>query len=176
MTSDEKKKKKIQKRSQRMIKLFNSIKGKRMGEFQLKMIPGFTKWLNGKMLKAERGHIELEFEVRPEMANPTDLLHGGMQCGMMDDTIGMMSATLGYEGFLITIDFHVDYLGKVNVGENVKVIARMVREGRNIVHAISEIYNMDRKLIATGNSNLLKTTYTPNYVKEVDQKNKQEDN
>ncbi|MGV9200398.1 MAG: PaaI family thioesterase [Promethearchaeia archaeon] len=169
MTSDEKEKKQIQKRSRRILKLFNSIKGKRMGEFNLKMIPGFTKWLNGKMIKAERGYIELEYIVRPEMANPTDLLHGGMQCGMMDDTIGMMTATLGYEGFLITIDFHVDYLGKVSVGENVKVIAKMVREGRNIVHAISEIYNMDDDLIATGNSNLIKTTFTPDYVREVDQ-------
>ncbi|MFO8017296.1 MAG: PaaI family thioesterase [Promethearchaeia archaeon] len=172
MIPNEKEKKQIKKRSQRMVKLFNSIKGKRMGEFDLKMIPPFTKWLNGKMIKAERGYIELEFEVRHEMGNPTNLLHGGMQCGMMDDTIGMMTATLGYEGFLITLDFHVDYLGKVRIGESVKVIAEMVREGRNVVHTVVEIRNMEETLIAKGNANLLKTTYTPDYVKEVNQNNK----
>ena len=102
------------------------------------------------------------------MANPTGLLHGGMQCGLMDDTIGMTTATLGYEGFPISIDFHVDYLGKAKVGESVRVIGKIVREGRNILHAIAEIYDKKGKLISTGNSNLLKTTYVPDYVKNTD--------
>ena len=34
------------------------------------------------------------------MANPTGLLHGGMQCALMDDTIGMMTATLGFKRFV----------------------------------------------------------------------------
>ncbi len=161
------KKEKIEKRSKRIIRLFNAAKGK-----NTKNIPGpippFTKWLNGKIVEVNRGKLEIEFEVREEMANPTGLLHGGMQCGMMDDTIGMMSATLGYKGFLISIDFHVDYLGKVKVGERVRVKGEMIREGRNIVHANAQISTLDGKLIATGNSNLLKTGYKPDYVKEID--------
>jgi uncharacterized protein (TIGR00369 family) len=101
----------------------------------------------------------MEFDVRPEMANPTGLLHGGMQCGMMDDVMGITCATLGYEGFLITIDFHVDYLGKVKVGETVRVAASIQREGRNIVNAHADIFDVDGNLIATANSNLLKTTH-----------------
>jgi acyl-coenzyme A thioesterase PaaI-like protein len=88
---------------------------------------------------------------------------------MMDDSIGMMTATLGYEGFPISIDFHVDYLGKVKVGEKVRIIAKVVREGKNILHATAEIYNMKGELISTGNSNLFKTTYKPDYVKAVDE-------
>ena len=145
---------KIKKRSDQMIKLFNSFKGKSLKDYP---VPPFTKFLNGKLIKVSFGEIELQFEVRPEMANPTGLLHGGMQCALMDDTIGMMTATLGYEGFPISIDFHVDYLGKVKVGEKVKVIGKTIREGRNIIHAIAEIYDMNGNLISTGNSNLLKT-------------------
>jgi uncharacterized protein (TIGR00369 family) len=103
------------------------------------------------------------------MGNPTNLLHGGMQCALMDDTIGMMTATLGYEGFPISIDFHVDYLGKVKVGENVRVIAKLIREGNNILHAIAEIYDQNGIVISTGNSNLLKTHFIPDYVKLADQ-------
>lgn len=158
---------KIEERSKRIVELFRAAIGRNTSKIP-GPIPEFTKWLNGKIVEVQRGEIEIEFLVREEMANPTGLLHGGMQCGMMDDTIGMMSATLGYKGFLITIDFHVDYLGKVKVGEKVRVKAEMIREGRNIVHAIAEISTLEGKLIATGNSNLLKTGYKPDYVKEID--------
>jgi acyl-coenzyme A thioesterase 13 len=157
---------KIRKRSEIMIKLFNAFKDQGLKDFP---VPPFSKWLNGKMIKADYGIIEIEFEVRSEMANPTGLLHGGMQCALMDDTIGMTTATLGYEGFPISIDFHVDYLGKVRVGEKVKVISKIVREGRNIIHATAEIYDLNGKLISTGNSNLLQTKFIPDYVKKADQ-------
>ncbi|MFX0070014.1 MAG: PaaI family thioesterase [Candidatus Hermodarchaeota archaeon] len=159
----------MEKRSKRMIKLFKMAaeSGMKFGDFS-GPVPAFSRWLNGKLISVKRGEIVIEFEVRPEMANPTGLLHGGMQCAMMDDSIGVMSVTLGYEGFLISVDFHVDYLGKVKVGEKVRVKGKMIREGKNIVHAIAEIYNIDNHLIATGNSNLLKTTFKPDIVKAVD--------
>jgi len=154
------------KRSDRIIDLFNAFKGKNLKDFA---VPPFSKWLNGKLIKAQYGTIELEFEVRPEMANPTGLLHGGMQCALMDDTIGMTTATLGYESFPISIDFHVDYLGKVKVGEKVRVIGKIIREGRSIIHAIAELYDLDGILISTGNSNLFKTHFIPDYVKNADE-------
>ncbi|NHJ25547.1 MAG: PaaI family thioesterase [Candidatus Lokiarchaeota archaeon] len=158
--------KKILKRSDRMLKLFKSFKGRALKDLP---VPPFTKWLNGKIIKTDRGLLELEFEIRPEMSNPTNLLHGGMQCALMDDTIGMMTATLGYEGFPISIDFHVDYLGKVKIGEKIRVVGKLIREGKNILHAIAEIYDVNDTLISTGNSNLLKTHFIPDYVKIADQ-------
>jgi uncharacterized protein (TIGR00369 family) len=156
----------IKKRSEKMVKLFNTFRGKKLKDFP---VPPFSKWLDGKIINAQYGKIELEFEVRPEMANPTGLLHGGMQCALMDDTIGMTTATLGFEGFPISIDFHVDYLGKVKVGEKVRVIGKIIREGKNIIHATGEIYDLKGKLISTGNSNLLKTQFIPDYIKKADE-------
>lgn len=152
-------------KADRIKTLFNTFKGKNLKGLPL---PPFTKWLNDKKIKAQYGEIVLEFEVRPEMANPTGLLHGGMQCALMDDTIGMMTATLGYEGFPISIDFHVDYLGKVKVGEKVRVMGKIIREGRNIIHAIAEIYDLEENLISIANSNLLKTHFIPDYIKKAD--------
>jgi len=68
--------KKKERRSKRIIKLFNAFKGQ---ELKNHPVPPFTKWLNGKIINAEYGQVELEIMVRPEMANPTGLLHGGMQ-------------------------------------------------------------------------------------------------
>jgi uncharacterized protein (TIGR00369 family) len=152
-------------RSERMVSLFQSIKGKSMKDFP---IPPFSKWLDGILINAKRGEVEIEYQVRPEMANPTGLLHGGMQCGMMDDCIGVMCATLGYEGFLLSIDIHADYLGKVKVGEKVRVRGFLVREGRNIVHCGAEIRDLQGNLISSANSNLLLTKFRPDYVKMSD--------
>jgi len=157
---------KRQRRSQRILKLFNAFIGE---ELKNHPVPPFTKWLNGKIISAEYGKVEVEIEIRPEMSNPTGLLHGGMQSAFMDDVLGMTSATLGYEGFPISIDFHIDFLGKVKVGESVRVIAKVVREGRNIIHMNIEILDINGKLVSTGNSNLLKTSFIPEYVKIADQ-------
>lgn len=148
-----------------MVGLLKSMRGKAG-----RLFPGspFSQWLNGTVVDAKRGEIELEFIVRPEMANPTGLLHGGMQCALMDDTIGIAGATLGYEGFLMSVDFHVDYLGTVKVGEKVRVKGQIVREGRKIVHAMAEIHDMVGKLVAAGSSNLTRTSFRPDYARQLE--------
>ncbi|MBD3350740.1 MAG: hotdog fold thioesterase [Candidatus Lokiarchaeota archaeon] len=155
----------IKQRSERMVNLFNTIIDTDISDFP---VPPFTKWLNGKIKSATRGIVEIELDVRPEMANPTKLLHGGMQSAILDDIIGMTCATLGYEGFLITIDFHIDFLGKARVGDKVRAKAEIVREGKRIVHAKADLFNSDGKKIATASSNLLQTSYKPDYVKAID--------
>jgi len=162
-----KEEKNIEKRSKRIIRLFNAFKDMPISEAP-GPIPAFSKWLDGKIQYAKRGEIEVRYDLRPEMANPTGLLHGGMQAALIDDTIGMCTATLGYEGFLITIDASINFLGKIKVDQSVKVKARLVREGRNIVHFFAQVSDLEEKLIATGNANLLKTHYTPDYVKAID--------
>ena len=156
---------KINERSDRMIKFFNSQMGKELKNFAK---IAYVRWLNGRIINVQRGSIELECYIRPDMANPVNLLHGGIQCGMLDNAIGMVVATLGYEGFPISIDFHVDFIGKVKIEENVKVIGKIIHEGRNILHTVAEIHDMKGNLISTCNSKLLLTQLTPIYVKEVD--------
>nr|MDO8111995.1 PaaI family thioesterase [Candidatus Sigynarchaeota archaeon] len=151
-------------RSTKILDIFKAIKGKPVQDFP---VPPLTKWLNGKIVSAERGDVVVQLVVRPEMANPTGLLHGGMQCAMLDDIIGMTSATLGYKGFLITIDMNVNYLGKVKVGEDVTSHGHITREGRSIVHAVAELKDKDGNLVATASSNLLMTTHEPDYAKQL---------
>ncbi len=155
-------KEEIRKRGKRMVKLLQGSIGTNLGKLP---VPPLTKWLNGIILDAKRGEVKIKFKVREEMSNPTSLLHGGIHSAMMDDTIGVTCTTLGYEGFLITIDFHVDYLGKAHVGEEVVVYAKIKREGKRIVHAIANITNAEGSVISTANANLLKTTFTPDYNK-----------
>lgn len=152
------------KRTTRILKVFNSAIGNVLPKVH--KIPMFTQKFNGKMISAKRGEVVVEFKVTPDMTNPVGFLHGGMQCTLMDDIIGLAAATLGYEGFTISLNLQVNYLGKAKVDDIIKVKAEIVREGRNIIHASSKISSADNKLIAVGQSDLLKTQINRDYVKE----------
>lgn len=154
----------IQARSEKNIKMLNAIKGLPMKDFP---VPPFTKWLNGRIIGAKRGEVFLEIDVRKEMSNPTGILHGGMQSAILDDVIGITTITLGYAGFLISIDMHVDFLGKVKIGETIKAHGKIVREGSHIFHADGELIDINGKVIATATSNLLKTSYKANYPQVI---------
>lgn len=157
-------KEEVDARSSRILDLFQAIKGQPLQGFP---VPPITKWLNGKILAASRGDVTVQHVVRPEMANPTGLLHGGMMCAMLDDVIGMTTASLGYKGFPISIDLNVNYLGKVKVGEVVIARGKVAREGRTILNASAELVDKDGHLVATASSNLLLTGFEPDYVKQV---------
>jgi uncharacterized protein (TIGR00369 family) len=152
----------IDRRSRRWVDTFNSFKDTPLGDLP---VPPFTKWLNGQLISAERGDISIRITTRPEMANPTGLLHGGMQAGILDDTMGVMCATLGYKGFLISLDMNVNYLGKVPIGNDVIARAHVVREGKTIVHIEAELRDDAGAIVATASSNCLITNFEPDYNK-----------
>ncbi len=145
-----------------IVELFRSLKGKKM-----QGAPPFTEWLDGRIVSCDVGEIEMTFQVRPEMSNPTGLMHGGVQAAVIDDLIGMTTATLGEGGFMLSIDLHVNFLGKIPVGQTVKGRARIVRSGRRITHAVCELLDEQGNIVSRGDSNLLKTEHVPDYHKSV---------
>jgi uncharacterized protein (TIGR00369 family) len=147
-----------------IVELFRANIGKK-----LEGAPPFTSWLDGRILSAEAGAIEMEFVVRPEMANPTGLLHGGMQAAIIDDVFGMTAATLGEEGFRLSVDLHVNFLGKVKVGETIRARARVLRAGKRITHAVCELLDREGNLVACGDTNQLKVSFVPDYQKQLDE-------
>ena len=111
-----------------VVELFRSAIGR-----QLEGAPPVSQWLDGRIVSCGVGEIEVKFKVRPEMGNPVGLLHGGIQAAMMDEVIGMASATLGDKGFMLTIDLHTNFLGAGRGGGRpCWARARMVRTGRRI--------------------------------------------
>jgi len=52
------------------------------------------------------------------------------------------------------------------VDDIIRIKAEIVREGRNIIHASSKISSADNKLIAVGQSDLLKTQINRDYAKD----------
>ena len=57
--------------------------------------PGFSEWLQPKMISVEEDSLVVEFVVRPEMCNPVGTLHGGIHSAILDEVIGMTVAAMG---------------------------------------------------------------------------------
>jgi len=145
-----------------ILEIFRASIGKK-----LEGAPPLTVWLDGRIVSCNAGEMEVRFVTRPEMANPTGLLHGGIQAAIMDDVIGMTSATLGEEGFMLSIDLHVNFLGKLSIGQPVTARARFVRQGRRIAHAVCELVDDQGNVVSRGDSNLVKTGFEPEYHKRL---------
>lgn len=133
-----------------IVELFRSAIGKKM-----EGAPPFSAWLDGRIVSAEVGAVEVSLKVRPEMGNPIGLMHGGVQAALIDDLIGMAAFTLNRSQFLLTIDLHVNFLGKVKVGQTVVGRTRIVRSGRNVSHAVCEILDESGRVVSRGDSNLI---------------------
>jgi uncharacterized protein (TIGR00369 family) len=118
--------------------------------------PAFTVWLGGILRMVGVGELEMEFVTRPEWANPVGTLHGGMQAAILDEMIGFATFTLGEAEPMVTIDLHVNFLGKAAVGTRVKARARVVRHGRRISHAVCELYDDTGRPIARADANLVR--------------------
>lgn len=139
-----------------MVELFRASIGKKLDG-----APPVTQWLDGRIVSCTAGEMEVRFMTRPEMANPAGLLHGGMQAAMMDDVIGMTSATVEHEGFMLSIDLHVNYLGKIKVGQPVLARARIVRSGRRIAHAVCELLDEEGTVVSRCDANLIRAPVEP---------------
>ena len=142
-------------RSERMIRIFNSVIGEGLPKVHRKSM--FIEKYGGKMVSAKRGEVEIAFTVTKAMTNPYGLLHGGVSCTLMDDIIGLAAATLGSDKFSVSLNLQVTYLDKVKIGEEITVKAKIIREGRNILNAITSIYNSSGKQVANGKSDLFLT-------------------
>jgi len=114
-----------------------------------------SSWLNASIVKAYPGEVELEFIVTPKLTNPAGVLHGGIQCAILDEVVGMTGASLEMDKFLYAIDLKVDYIRKARLGQTLSVKGKIIKLGRNIVNCTAEIYSKDCKLIAQAKSNLI---------------------
>ena len=152
----------VSEKSNPMVELFRASIGKR-----LEGAPAVTRWLDGRIVSCNEGEMEVRFITRPEMANPAGLLHGGMQAAIMDDVIGMTSATVEHEGFMLSIDLHVNYLGKIEVGRPVLARARIVRSGKRVAHAVCELADEQGNVVSRCDANLIRAAIEPEYRRRM---------
>ncbi len=125
-----------------------------IGNPEVKSPSAAGNWLGGKLLSAEEGDIVVQYEVRPDMTNPANTLHGGVATLMMDDVMGITLFSLHKDHIFVSINIHVDFLSTARAGEHVKVHCWVVRDGRRVVNLEATIHDMKDKILARSTSNM----------------------
>ena|ERR1035437_5629648 len=145
--------------SNKFKEFFISVIGKDIGEF----VTTFTGWLNGKVLEVGEGYIVMEFTNRKDMCNPSGFMHGGVHAAIIDDVIGMTVASLGNEHHFVSVNLNVDFLGNIKEGEKVICRSKVVRKGKQIIHMICEIQDVNGKLLSKASSNMVVSSIKKEY-------------
>lgn len=116
----------------------------------LETISPFQQFLGIRVVKAEKGFIEIVLPFRSDFLGDRDpaYIHGGVVASLLD--IAACSAVMAeLERDVPTIDLRVDYLRPAGPGD-LTAIGRVVRVGRTLGVADAEAFDADRRLVAVG--------------------------
>lgn len=117
----------------------------------------FTNWLEPVAKAAEYGSLTFEYEIRKEMTNPAEILHGGVVAGIMDDLMGATVYSMELPGQYVTVNLDVSYFAMAKLGDIIQARTRVLRMGRKVVNMECEIWHTAKeKLIAKGSANLIR--------------------
>jgi len=114
-------------------------------------------WLQMTLEHIDKGHAILTMEVRKEMTNPYGNIHGGMMSLIIDEAIGWAVVSLDTEQHYTSLTLNVDFLYAIKEGQRLRAESRVLRVGKKIINVECHVYDMEGKILARANSNLIVT-------------------
>ncbi len=114
-------------------------------------------WLKFTLEHVEKGGATLTTEVRHEMTNPYGHIHGGMMSLVIDEAIGWAVVSLDVEQHYTSLTLNVDFLYAIKEGQRLRAISKVLRVGKKIINVECHVYDLEGKVLARANSNLIVT-------------------
>lgn len=114
-------------------------------------------WLRFTLEHIEKGKATLTMMVREEMTNPFGHIHGGMMSLVIDEAIGWGVVSLDTELHYTSLTLNVDFLFAIKDGEKLRAKSEVLRIGKKIINVECHVYDMNDKILARANSNLIVT-------------------
>jgi len=114
-------------------------------------------WLSFTLQSIDSGKATLSLPVKPEMGNPYGNIHGGMMSLVIDEAIGWAVASLGARQHYTSLTLNVDFLFAARVGEQIRVVAEVLRTGKKIINVEAHVFDASDRILARANSNLIAT-------------------
>jgi acyl-CoA thioesterase len=106
----------------------------------------FSQWLGIKILEVKEGYCSLEMQVRKEMLNGFNILHGGVTFSLADTALAFASNTYGKMS--VSIEASMNYVEQVKENETLTAIAEEASlTTKTAVYHVT-VYNNDKKKIA----------------------------
>jgi acyl-coenzyme A thioesterase 13 len=114
-------------------------------------------WLQFTLEHIEKGKATLATTVRYEMTNPYGNIHGGMMSLVIDEAIGWAVVSLDAEHHYTSLTLNVDFLYAIKEGQRLRAKSEVLRVGKKIINVECHVYDMQDKILARANSNLIVT-------------------
>ncbi len=111
---------------------------------------GFIKHNNYELVEYDDKKVVLKVKLTDNTSNPYGMAHGGLIFGLGDTAMGMLFSKK--EQNVVTVDSNINFL-RPGVGEYLICESEMVKDGKQIALAKANIYNNDKKLVATMSAN-----------------------
>jgi uncharacterized protein (TIGR00369 family) len=118
----------------------------------------FTQLMGMKLLEIEPGRSRISMSWREDLCQPAGIMHGGAIASLVDTAIAHAilltlpdtgAPTTG--GRIVTLDLRIKYLRPVSSGQ-IFCDARIIRSGRQVIHADAIVKNEEDKDVALGDS------------------------
>lgn len=114
-------------------------------------------WLGFTLEHVDKGHAIMSLTVRKEMTNPYGNIHGGMMSHVIDEAIGWAVVSLDMEQHYTSLTLNVDFLFAIKEGERLRAESKVLRVGKKIINVECHVYDMQGRVLARANSNLIAT-------------------
>ena len=113
---------------------------------KLEQEEGFFSHNNYHIVSITKDDITIRADITQSALNPYGHAHGGFIFGLSDTLMGMLASHTGRQA--VTLESNISYL-QPGTGKYLIAKGKIIKEGKNICFLQSEIYNDQKKLIAT---------------------------
>ena len=118
--------------------------------FQEHIKGSFQGSLGMEFIKLEQGHCITCTQIRPEVKNHLDSLHGGFLYTIADSTGGFAAVPLGTGTTVTTVDGHMQFLRPTVGVERLYAEARAIKTGKRITFVDIQLYDEKGTYLAKG--------------------------
>lgn len=108
----------------------------------------FFRFLDVTVVRTAHGEASLRLPLRPEYANSYGITHGGLVAALVDMAAGVALRTLKVR--VVTVETAVAFFLPVTAEGELVAEARLLHEGRKLVHAEVDVVNRENVLVAKG--------------------------
>lgn len=108
----------------------------------------FFRFLDVTVVETAPGRARLTVPLKAEYANTYGITHGGIVAALVDMAAGVALRTLKVR--IVTVETTVNFFLPVLTDDRLTADARLVHEGRKLLHAEVDIVKTDGTLVAKG--------------------------
>ena len=104
---------------------------------------GMMQHLGVRLLRAERGLVELALPYGDKVTQQQDGFHGGAMGALADIAGGYAGLTMAPEGMeVVTVEYKINFLSSYQGGE-IRAIGRVLKAGKRIIVTSAEVDHID---------------------------------